>query len=185
MKPSKKLGRPMLDRRSFLSGSVQGLAGIALTAMLAEERARGASPKIDPANPYAPRRPHFEAKAKNVIVVFCSGALSQVDTFDYKTELIRLNGQPLPGNENLVSFQGPNGNLTRPLWDFHPRGQSGKMISELLPRIGDQADDICFLHAMTNKSNTHGPAENVLNTGFTFDGFPSMGAIGLPSNRFE
>jgi len=176
MKPFKKLGRPMLDRRSFLSGSVQGLAGIALTSMLAEERARGASPKIDPANPYAPRQPHFEAKAKNVIVVFCSGALSHVDTFDYKPELIRQHGKPLPGSEQLISFQGPNGNLTQPLWKFRPRGQSGKMISDLVPHIGEMADEISFIHSLTNTSNTHGPAVNLMNTGFTFDGFPSMGA---------
>ena len=96
-----------------------------------------------------PRRPHFEAKAKNVIVVFCSGALSQVDTFDYKPELIRFDGKPLPGNEKLVSFQGPNGNLTRPLWKFRPRGESGKMVSDLLPHIGEMADDLCFIHSLT------------------------------------
>ena len=80
--------------------------------MLAQDRVRAEA-----------QRPHFEAKAKNVIVIFCSGALSQVDTFDYKPELIRLDGKPLPGNEKLVSFQGPNGNLTRPLWKFRPRGR--------------------------------------------------------------
>ncbi|MBT3481302.1 MAG: DUF1501 domain-containing protein [Opitutales bacterium] len=176
MKHFKKLGRPMLDRRSFLSGSVQGLAGIALTKLMAEERARAASPKIDAANPYAPRQPHFEAKAKNVIVVFCSGALSHVDTFDYKPELIRHHGKPMPGSEELISFQGPNGNLTQPLWKFRPRGQSGKMISDLVPHIGEMADEISFIHSLTNTSNTHGPAVNLMNTGFTFDGFPSMGA---------
>lgn len=156
------------DRRRFVSGLAAGLPGIALTSMLADE--------IDPANPYAPRKPHFEPKARNVIVVFCSGALSHVDTFDYKPELIRMHGKPLPGNEKLVSFQGPNGALTKPLWDFKPRGQSGKMVSDLVPHIGEMADEICFLHSLTNKSNTHGPAENVMNTGFAFDGFPSMGA---------
>lgn len=159
-----------------MSESVRGLASIALTAMLADERARGASLKIDPANPYAPRKPHFEAKAKNVIVIFCSGALSHVDTFDYKPELIRQHGKPLPGSERLISFQGPNGNLTQPLWKFRPRGQSGKMISDLVPHIGEMADEISFIHSLTNTSNTHGPAENLMNTGFTFDGFPSMGS---------
>ncbi|GAB5406371.1 MAG: DUF1501 domain-containing protein [Aureliella sp.] len=152
-----------LNRRGFL-------ASIALASMLAEQRARG-----DEAISAA-KTPHFEAKAKNVVVVFCSGALSQVDTFDYKPDLIRLDGQPLPGAERLVSFQGPNGNLTRPQWEFRPRGESGKMISDLLPHIGSMSDDLCFLHSMTNTSNTHGPAENVMNTGFAFDGFPSMGA---------
>ena len=122
------------------------------------------------------RQPHFSPPAKQVIEVFCSGALSHVDTFDYKPELIRYHGQPLPGQERLISFQGPNGNLTQPLWEFRPRGQCQKMVSDLLPHIGTMADDICFLHSLTNKSNTHGPAENVMNTGFAFDGFPSKGA---------
>jgi hypothetical protein len=176
MNPLIPHGKHLLDRRSFLSGTVQGLAGIALTALLAEERARAAPLKIDPTHPFASRRPNFDAKAKNVIVVFCSGALSHVDTFDYKPDLIRYHGKPLPGNEKLVSFQGPNGNLTQPLWKFRPRGQSGKMVSDLVPHIGEMADEISFIHSLTSSSNTHGPAENLMNTGFAFDGFPSMGA---------
>ncbi|MEO1863974.1 MAG: DUF1501 domain-containing protein, partial [Verrucomicrobiia bacterium] len=164
-----------LNRRQFLTHTMHGFSGVALAAMLVEE-ARGELPKIDPAKPYTPRPTHFAPKAKRVIEVFCSGALSHVDTFDYKPELIRRHGQPLPGNEKLVSFQGPNGNLTQPLWTFRPRGQCEKMVSDLVPHIGALADEICFLHSLTNKSNTHGPAENVMNTGFAFDGFPSMGA---------
>ena len=163
------------SRRQFLSRGQAGLSSIALAALLAEE-SRGESPKIDPTKPYAPRSPHFKPKATRVIEIFCSGALSHVDTFDYKPELEKRDGQPLPGNEKLVSFQGPNGNLTKPLWKFRPRGESGKMISDLVPHIGEMADEICFFHSLTNKSNTHGPAENVMNTGFAFDGFPSMGA---------
>jgi len=106
-----------LNRRQFLTHTMHGFSGVALAAMLAEE-ARGELPKIDPAKPYKPRPTHFAPKAKRVIEVFCSGALSHVDTFDYKPELIRRHGQPLPGNEKLVSFQGPNGNLTQPLWTF-------------------------------------------------------------------
>lgn len=167
------------SRRRFLAGSAGGLSAIAMASLLAE-RATAETipgpPQIDPTHPYAPRPPHFPAKATRVIEIFCSGALSHVDTFDFKPELVRRDGQPLPGNDNLVSFQGPNGNLTRPLWEFRPRGQSGKMVSDLVPHIGSMADEICFFHSLTNKSNTHGPAENVMNTGFAFDGFPSMGA---------
>lgn len=167
------------SRRKFLSGASGGLSSIALASLLARDSsscfAEG-PPAIDPTRPYAPRPSHFPAKATRVIEIFCSGALSHVDTFDFKPELERLDGQPLPGNDKLVSFQGPNGNLTRPLWKFRPRGECGKMVSDLLPHIGDMSDDICFLHSLTNKSNTHGPAENVMNTGFAFDGFPSLGA---------
>lgn len=158
-------------RRSFLQRSVGGLGGVALAHLLAQH-----SRAVDLSDPYVARSSPAAPKAQRVIVIFCSGALSHVDTFDYKPELIRRHGQDLPGHANLVSFQGPNGKLTQPLWDFRPRGQCGKMTSDLLPHIGAMADDLCFFHALTNKSNTHGPAENVMNTGFTFDGFPSMGA---------
>lgn len=162
-------------RRQFFHASAGGLSSIAMAAMM-NRSALADEIEIDPTKPYAPRPPHFPAKATRVIEIFCSGALSHVDTFDYKPELIRRSGQPLPGSENLVSFQGPNGNLQEPLWKFRPRGQCGKMVSDLVPHIGAMADELCFFHSLTNKSNTHGPAENVMNTGFAFDGFPSMGA---------
>lgn len=162
------------SRRQFLNRSATGLSALALAAFADEARAE--TPEIDPSRPYLERPPHFVPKATHVIEVFCSGALSHVDTFDYKPELVKRHGQPLPGNERLVSFQGPNGNLTKPLWTFRPRGECGRMTSDLVPHIGSMADEICFFHSLTNKSNTHGPAENVINTGFAFDGFPSMGA---------
>ncbi|MBM79523.1 MAG: sulfatase [Planctomycetaceae bacterium] len=134
------------------------------------------SVSYDPADPFAPRRPHFEPKAKNVIVVFCAGALSHVDFWEYKPELIKYHGKPLPGNERLISFQGENGALQKPLWKFRPRGDCGKMISDIVPHIGECVDDICFLHSLTTKSSTHGPGENLMSTGFNREGYPGMGA---------
>jgi hypothetical protein len=67
---------------------------------------------------------------------------------------------PDAGAGGLITFQGEQGNLIRPIRDFKPRGQSGKMISDLLPNLAEMADDMCFIHSMTAKSNTHGPAEN-------------------------
>jgi hypothetical protein len=180
--PISHAGRRMLDRRGFLQSGGTGLGGIALAALLHEQRLLAAAPpirpSIDPARPHASRPPHFAAKAKNVVVVFCSGALSHVDSFDYKPDLVRLHDTPMPtpGGEKLITFQGEQGNLIKPQWAFRPRGESGKMTSDLLPRLGDLADDMCFIHSMTAKSNTHGPAENQMATGFTLDGFPSMGA---------
>lgn len=179
-----------LNRRGFLGNFSTGLGGIALASLLAQDQLLAEDspervvpggkspirPTIDPASPYAPRAAHFPAKAKNVIVIFCSGACSHLDTFDYKPELIRRHGQPMPGSEKLITFQGAQGNLTRSPWEFRPRGESGKMISELVPRLGELADDICFIHSVTGKTNTHGPGENFMSTGFTLDGFPSMGA---------
>jgi hypothetical protein len=177
--PLSNAGRWMLNRRDFLRHGGTGLSGVALLALLAEQRLLGkepARPEWSPQNPYAPRPPHFTPKAKNVLVIFCSGALSHIDAWDYKPELIKRHDQPLPGNDKLITFQGENGNLARPLWDFRPRGESGKMISDMLPRLANLADDCCFIHSMTAKSNTHGPAENQMSTGFILDGFPSMGA---------
>ena len=82
----------------------------------------------------------------------------------------------MPGGENLVTFQGANGNLTKSPYAFKPRGQSGKFVSDLLPNLAELADEMCFIHSMTAKANTHGPAESQMNTGFTQEGFPSMGA---------
>jgi hypothetical protein len=170
----------LTDRRQFLRDAGTGLGGIALAALLAEQRlladASPLRPDIRPDAPTAPRKPHFAPKAKRVLTVFCSGAVSHVDTFDHKPELAKRDGQPLPGNEKLVTFQGENGNLVKPLWQFKPRGQSGKMVSDLLPKLAELADEMCFVHSMTAKSNTHGPAENQMSTGFTLDGFPSCGA---------
>lgn len=182
--------RHLLNRRNFLNQTATGLSSIALSAMLAENQLLAANketsrtvggktpirPQIDPGNPFAPRDTHFPAAAKNVLVIFCSGACSHIDTFDYKPALIKMNGKPMPGGDKLVTFQGQQGNLTQSPWKFKPRGESGKMISDLVPHLGELADDICFLHSIKGKTNTHGPGENYMSTGFTLDGFPSMGA---------
>ncbi|MCA9201185.1 MAG: DUF1501 domain-containing protein, partial [Planctomycetales bacterium] len=68
------------------------------------------------------------------------------------------------------------GALTQSPWKFKPRGESGKMVSELVDHLGELTDDMCFIHSMTSKTNTHGPGENFMSTGYTLDGFPSMGA---------
>lgn len=169
-----------MTRRHFLGLGGTGLGGIALAALLHEQRVLGVPESIRPAfspdHHHASRLPHFAPKAKNVVLIFCSGGVSHVDAWDYKPELGKRHGQPLPGAGDLITFQGAQGALHAPLWEFKPRGQSGKMISELLPHIAGHADDLCFIHSMTAKSNTHGPAENQMSTGFTLDGFPSIGA---------
>lgn len=160
-------GLHLLDRRRFLANMAGGLGGIALGSLVAAETA---------ANPLAPKAPQFPARAKRVLQIFCSGAVSQLDTWDYKPELIKRHGQPMPGDGKVITFQGENGNLSKSPWTFRPRGQSGKMTSDLLPRLGEFADDICFIHSLTSKTNTHGPGEMFLNTGFTLEGFPSVGS---------
>jgi len=172
----------LLDRRSFLTRSTGGLGAIALVDLLGRQGRLGAAaasrldPVIDAAAPNRARPSHVQPRAKSVLVIFCAGAISQVDTFDYKPELIRRHDQPMPGSDQLVTFQGAQGNLSQSPWKFRPRGLSGKMTSDLLPRLGEMVDDMCFIHSLTSKSSSHGPAETFMSTGFTLEGFPSMGS---------
>ena len=177
--PYLRPGRPWLARRDFLGQTASGLGAIALTNLLAQEGLLAGSskidPLIDPTRPHAPRNPHYPAKARNVLVVFCAGACSQLESWDYKPELIKHDGKPLKGGPP-VTFQGPSGNLARPQYEFRPRGQCGKMVSDMLPHLGELVDEMAFVHSLTSNTNTHGPAENFLSTGFALDGFPSIGA---------
>lgn len=170
----------LMNRRGFLGHMGTGLGAVSLLHLLGTDGLLAAGgpirPTIDPAAPLRPRSPHFAPAARRVLVIFCSGALSQVDTFDYKPELVKRHDTPMPGAEDLVTFQGGQGNLIAPIWQFRPRGASGKMTSDLLPHLGELADEFCFIHSLTGKTNTHGPGENFMSTGFTLDGFPSMGA---------
>lgn len=179
-------GRQFLDRRSFLAGTSSGLGAIALTSLLAGENALAREnildndeapvrPDINPGNPNLSRPSHFQPTAKRVLVIFCAGACSQLETWDYKPELFKRDGQPLEGGP-AVTFQGPSGNLAQPQYKFRPRGECGKMVSDMIPHLGSLVDDFAFVHSLTSKSNTHGPGENFLSTGFVQDGFPSMGA---------
>ena len=180
--PLSNAGRRLLSRRDFLREASGGLSAIAMTyllgtqGLLAAEDNSPIRPDIRPENPLAARPPHFPPQAKRILVLFCSGGLSHVDSWDYKPELIRRHNQPMPGSEKLITFQGGQGNLIQSPYPFKPRGESGKYISDLLPHLAELADEMCFIHSMTALKNTHGPAENQMSTGFALDGFPSMGA---------
>lgn len=163
-------GLRLLDRRQFLSRLSSGVGGIALGAMLAEQGLLAGEPAPGSGGV------HFPPRARRVVHIFCTGAVSHLDTWDHKPELIRRHGLPMPGGEVLRTFQGENGNLARSPWAFRPRGESGKMTSDLLPRLGALADEMCFIHSMTSKTNTHGPGEVFLSTGFTAEGYPSLGS---------
>jgi hypothetical protein len=167
-----------LDRRRFLGEIGTGLGSIALACLLAEEAAANPLSTIhspQSADPLAPRPAQFPARAKRVVQVLCPGAVSQLDTFEYKPELEKRHGQPMSG-EKLVTFQGVNGNLMKSPWGWKRHGQCGKWVSDLLPHLAGCVDDMAFFHAMTARSNTHGPAMLQINTGFVLEGFPSIGA---------
>lgn len=180
-------GRFLLDRRSFLGTAGLSMAGLALTGLLdadgllAADQAQTVSgksplrPEIDPNNPYASRKPHFDMPAKQVLVVYLPGAVSHVDTWDYKPALTKLHGQKPPGLPD-VTFEGPSGNIAKPFWEFRPHGETGKMASDLLPNLAKQVDDFAFIHSMSTDTSAHPQGENFMNTGFTMEGFPSFGA---------
>ncbi|MEZ5363793.1 MAG: DUF1501 domain-containing protein [Bryobacterales bacterium] len=151
-------------RRDFFSDFTTGLAGAALASLLPREASAAAS------------GPHFAPKAKRVLQIFCPGGASHIDLWDYKPELEKRSGEEPPPGAQMVTFQGKNGALMGSPWKFTLRGQSGKPISELLPRLGEHADEMAFIHSMTSKTNTHGPACVFMNTGFILEGFPSAGS---------
>jgi hypothetical protein len=159
-----------MSRRGFFGDVTAALAGVGLAHLIGADAAATES--------WAPGlgQTHFAPKAKRVLQIFCPGAASHIDLWDHKPELEKRHGQPLPGEENLVSFQGKNGNLMKPPWAFVPRGESGKRISSMLPHLAPHVDDMAFIHSMTSKTNTHGPGCVFMNTGHATEGFPSAGA---------
>ena len=160
-----------LTRRRFLGNVYSGLGGVGLMHLLG--RAAAAE---QPAWEAGRGQTHHAPKAKRVLQIFCPGAASAMDLWEYKPSLEKYHGKPLPGEENFVSFQGRNGNLMKSPWPFAPAGESGKPISTMLPNMARHVDDIAFLHAMHSKTNTHGPGCVFMNTGHPTEGFPSAGA---------
>jgi hypothetical protein len=165
----------LATRRGLLGNVATGLFGIGLSELLAAERPpapAAAAPEWQPGRGLT----HHPARAKRVLQIFCPGAASHMDLWEHKPMLDRMHDQPLPGEENLVTFQGKNGNLMRSPWPFVRSGQSGKPISSLLPNLARHVDDIAFCHAMQSKTNTHGPGNIFVATGHATEGFPAAGA---------
>ncbi len=159
-----------ISRRDFLWQSGGGLGGLALAAMLGQDRALAA----DAPSP-ASRPLHHPAKAKRVVQFFMAGAASHIDLFDYKPELIKRHGQPSDFGEPVEAFQNGLGPWLRPVWDFRPYGQSGKMLSEVVAPLGGVVDDLAFVHNMVGKSGVHSAATLLQSTGFQLPGFPGAG----------
>lgn len=160
------------SRRDWLSWSSSGLLTAALATLLGHQRSVRAD-RIPPEASDPP--PHFPAKAKRVIHICCCGGISQVDTFDHKPELERLHGQKMPGDKPDVFF-GQVGLLRKSDFPFKRHGQSGLWVSELFPNLATVVDDLTIVHSMTADSASHTPATMQENSGFRFNGYPTMGA---------
>lgn len=160
-----------MNRREVLSSWGCGFGMLALKAMLAGE----ATAKADP---LAPKQPHFPPRAKRVIFLWMQGGPSQVDLFDYKPALERRDGEPLP--YSMPSNRAMPGvaytKLMAPIAKFAPAGQSGTLVSDLLPELSRHVDDLCILKAMEADSEAHAPAVRQLHTGATQLVRPSIGS---------
>ena len=154
---------PHVSRRSLLRTSSAGFGYLALAGLMAQENARAAA-----ANPLAPREPHFPAKAKRIIFIFMEGAMSQMDTLEYKPELQKNDGKPGPGG----------GTLTASKFKFTQHGETGTWFSELLPNIATHADKMCWLRGLHTDTPAHPQAVVQLHTGSANAALtrPSMGA---------
>jgi len=163
----------LIDRREFLWRFGGGLGGIAMVHLLGQQGllADTVSPR-----PEFNGGLHHRARAKRVVQLFMSGAASQCDTFDYKPELLKRSGEKFDPGGKVELFQSDPGAVMKSPWDWKPYGQCGKWISDLVPHIGSCVDEIAFIHSMIAKSNVHGPATFMQNSGFVLPGFPAMGA---------
>lgn len=119
---------------------------------------------------------HHKPRAKRVVQLFMSGAASQCDTFDYKPLLIKKRGEKFDPGGKVELFQSAPGVVMPSPWEWKQHGRSGRWVSGLFPHLAERVDDMAFLYAMVSKSNVHGPATFMQNTGFVLPGFPSMGA---------
>jgi hypothetical protein len=164
----------LVDRRNFLWTVGGGFGGMALSALLAEGRGAiaGGPEQRYPAGMF----PNFAPKAKQVIQIFVSGAMSQIDTFDYKPELAKYDGKEFEPGGKVELFESVPGKVRASYWPFQQHGQCGRWVSSLFPHLATCVDDMCFIHSMTSKSNVHGPALFMMNSGFVLPGFPSMGS---------
>jgi len=162
-----------VTRREFLWRYGGGLGGIAMAHLLGRHGLLAGSPQ--------PRADlngglHHRAKVRRIVQIFLNGGASQMDTFDYKPELIKRHGQKFDPGGHVEAATSEPGNVLKSPFEFKQHGQCGRWVSNLLPHLATCVDDIAFLMGMASKTNVHGPASYMMNSGFVSPGFPCMGA---------
>jgi uncharacterized protein (DUF1501 family) len=173
-----------LTRRHFFAECGVGLGKIALASLLVGGSRSLADSSIanlksQIANPFAPRPPHFAAKAKRVIYLFQVGAPSQLDLFDNKPTLVKYDGQPIPQEfvkDQRYAFIEKSAALMSPRYKFKKHGKGGVELSEVLPHLGEVADEITVIRSMHTDQFNHAPAQIFTQTGSAQLGRPSMGS---------
>ncbi len=162
----------MFSRRMFLQSTGLSLGSIALAELLHPKLANAGSNPVLSA-------PHFTPRAKHVIYLHMIGAPSQLDLFDEKPELAKRHNQPCPEEFTKgrdFAFIGKTAALGGSPWKFQRHGESGQVISELLPNLGTVADDISVIRTLHTEEINHAPAQMFLHSGFGRGGRPSLGA---------
>ena len=171
----KKSSQTFVNRRSFLSSSSFGLGAAALASLAKSSLLYPAATSIGQ-NSF----PNFTPKAKRVIFLCMAGGPSHLETFDYKPDLAKLDGKPMPESftkgQPIAQLQNQQLKCLGPIFKFRRHGQSGQEISDVLPGIGGIADDIAIVRSMHTDQINHDPAHTVMNTGTSISGRPSMGA---------
>ena len=160
------------SRREFLWRAGGGLGGIALAHLLGQnELLAETKPSIDLNGGL-----HHRAKVKRVVQLFMNGGASQCDTFDYKPELIKRSGEKFDPGEKVEAATSTPGTIMKSPYEWKQHGQSGRWVSSIFPHIATCVDDLAFIMSMATKTNVHGPAVYMQNTGFVLPGFPCMGS---------
>ena len=157
------------------AGSGAGL--LALASLLGAEGLLLPSARAAVTDPLAPRPPHFPVRAKSVIWLFMNGGPSQVDTWDYKPELVRRDGTAFEGFDNKTGFFTESvGPLMKSPFAWAQHGRSGTWASDLFPHMSAHVDKMAFIHSCHTESNNHSPALFMINTGSTRMGLPCVGS---------
>src|SRR5262249_11354643 len=149
-----------------------GFGGVALAALLGQDGALADAPRP---RPEFNGGLHHPAKARRVIQLFMNGGVSQMDTFDYKPELSKRHGEKADFRVTATPTRVP-GVVMKPPFAWKQYGQCGRWVSSVFSEVAGCVDDLAFLLAMASKTNVHGPASYMQNTGFVLPGFPCMGA---------
>lgn len=170
----------LLSRRTFLNHTGVGVGAAALSA-LHTQQLQAQQPHTHIGIPGAhPGLPHHLPRAKRVIFLCMAGGPSHLETFDYKPELARMDGQPMPesvtAGQPIAQLQGQTLRCLGPLAKFQKYGESGIEISDFLPWHAKMADDLCVIRSMVTEQINHDPAHTFMNTGTAISGRPSMGA---------
>jgi len=164
-------------RRDFLKRAGSGCGLLALASLLDQQRLLAAPVATPAAGPLAPHPGHFPSKVKSVIWLFMNGGPSQVDTWDYKPELAKHDGQELKDfDKDTGFFVDQVGPIMKSPFQFQRQGKSGTWVSEIFPHIGKHVDDMAFIHSCFTETNNHSPALFQINTGMSRMGFPSVGS---------